>query len=217
MPRDRRGRIALTVLCGTLALVLAYTGPGAARPARSAPVPTRAPAAYRIAVGGDAVSGGFGAAAPRYDYVARVSAWLRAHGKRLTETVDAKGGVVVSYWIDAGIPEKLDAAVIELGTNDVRRGTPPAQFASEYHTLTSRILATNPRTRILGLSVWSHPHRAGPDAVINARIRSVCPGTYVDITGLRRRPHVRAFDGFHPNDKGYRLIAQAVEANLKAG
>ena len=51
--------------------------------------------------------------------------------------------------------------------------------------------------------------------MINARIRAVCPGTYVDITGLRDRRYIRSSDGFHPNDAGYSLIAKAVVSKLK--
>jgi lysophospholipase L1-like esterase len=136
-------------------------------------------------------------------------------GRRVIETVNAKGGVPVAYWKYAPMPRKLDAAVVELGTNDVRLGTRSAQFAQEYRTLTSRIRAANPNARLLCLSVWSHRRGASLDGVINAQIRAVCPGTYVDITRLRNRCHIRSSDGFHPNDVGYRLIARAVESKLK--
>ncbi len=136
---------------------------------------------------------------------------------RVEATVNAKGGVPVAYWEHAPMPKKLDAAVVELGTNDVRLGTPSAQFARAYRTLTARIRATNPRARLLCLSVWPRSAGARLEGVVNARIRAVCPGTYVDITRLRDRPHIRSSDGFHPNDVGYRLIARAVESRLKTG
>jgi acyl-CoA thioesterase I len=136
-------------------------------------------------------------------------------GRRVIENVNAKGGVPVAYWTYAPIPRKLDAAVVELGTNDVRLRTPSAQFAQEYRTLTRRIRSANPKARLLCLSVWSHRAAASLDGVINGRIRAVCPGTYVDITRLRNRWHIRSSDGFHPNDVGYRLIARAVASKLK--
>jgi lysophospholipase L1-like esterase len=170
---------------------------------------------YSIAFFGDSVSVGFGASDRRHGYVARVSRRLRIRGRRVVQTVYAKGGVPVAHWEHAPIPQQLNAAVLELGTNDVRLGTSPAQFAQEYRRLTSRIRAANPKVRVLCLSVWPHSEVARPDGVINAQIRAVCPGTYVDITGLHDRPHIRSSDGFHPNDVGYRLIAQAVESKLK--
>jgi lysophospholipase L1-like esterase len=146
-----------------------------------------------------------------------VSSWLRTRGRRVIATVNAKGGVPVAYWEHAPIPRKLNAAVVELGTNDVRLGTPSADFAQEYRTLTSRIRAANPKAQLLCLSVWSHREGASLDRLINAQIRLVCPGAYVDITSLRDRLHIRSRDGFHPNNVGYRLIARAVRSKLKTG
>ena len=139
---------------------------------------------------------GFGASDLRRGYVARVSSSLRTRGWRVIQTVYTKGGVPVAYWEHAPIPRKLSAAIVELGTNDVRLGTPPAQFARQYRTLTSRIRAVNPKAQLLCLSVWSHREGARLDGVINAQIREVCPGTYVDITGLRDRPHIRSSETF---------------------
>jgi lysophospholipase L1-like esterase len=224
------------VLGAALAVVLAFLAPGAIQLAGSAGAAPRSGVAskhlvrkeppprvatpkrvkrYGIAFFGDSVSVGFGASDRRHGYVARVSRRLRILGRRVVQTVYAKGGVPVAHWERAPIPRKLDAAVVELGTNDVRLGTPPAQFAQEYRRLTSRIRAANPKVRVLCLSVLPHSEAAGRDGVMNAQIRAVCPGTYVDITGLRDRPHIRSSDGFHPNDVGYRLIAQAVESKLK--
>jgi lysophospholipase L1-like esterase len=170
---------------------------------------------YDIAFFGDSVSVGFGASDRKHGYVARVSSRLRILGKRVVQTVYAKGGVPVAYWEHGPIPRKLDAAVVELGTNDVRLGTSSAQFAEDYRTLTTRIRAANPRVQLLCLSVWSHRRGARFDGVINAQIRAICPGTYVDITRFRDRAHIRSSDGFHPNDVGYRLTARAVESKLK--
>ena len=171
---------------------------------------------YGIAFFGDSVSVGSGASDRRHAYIARVSNWLEMRGKKVTATVNAKGGVTVGYWAYAPMPKKLDAAVVELGTNDVRLSTPSAQFAQEYRTLVGRIRAANPNAQLLCLSVW--PRRGGTslEGIVNAQIRKVCPGGYVDITRFRNRWGIRSSDGFHPNDVGYRLIARAVEAKLKA-
>jgi lysophospholipase L1-like esterase len=234
----RRGLTAVTLLCAALAVVIAYLGLGAVHPASSARtahhsgvalrhelvrkgaslsavLARRRTTTYGIAFFGDSVSVGFGASDREHGYIARVRNWLRMRGKRVVETVNARGGVPVAYWEHAAMPRKLNAAVVELGTNDVRLGTPSAQFARAYRTLTSRIRAANPKAQLLCLSVWSHRGGASLDDVINAQIRAVCPGTYVDITGLRNRSHIRSSDGFHPNDVGYRLIARAVQSKLK--
>ena len=241
MPAGRRSRAAVALLCAALAVVVAYLVGSAAGPASSARTADRATAAapsrhgharqaassspsaarrrataYGIAFFGDSVSVGFGASDRRRGFVARVSSWLRAHGHRVTETVHAKGGVPVAYWAYAPIPTHLDAAVVEHGTNDVRLGTSSARFGYLYRTLTSRIRAANPKAHLICLSVWARTGGSYLDGVINAQIRAVCPGTYVDITTLRDLPHIRSSDGFHPNDVGYRLIAQAVESKLKA-
>ena len=79
--------------------------------------------AYAIAFFGDSVSVGFGASKRGHGYVSRVSSWLRTHGKRVVTTNNARGGVPVAYWMYSPMPKQLDAAVVELGTNDVRLGT----------------------------------------------------------------------------------------------
>lgn len=172
------------------------------------------PATYRIAYFGDSVTVGAGSSGRGHGYVAHVSRWLQSRGSSVTATVNAKGGVPVAYWEHAPVPKRLDAAVVELGTNDVRLGTPAARFVRQYRTLTSRIRAANPGVRLLCLSVWPRVGRDSREGAVNTLIRDVCPGTYVDITRLRDRPSIRSSDGFHPNDVGYRLIARAVESGL---
>jgi hypothetical protein len=160
---------------------------------------------------------GAGASNWHHGYVARVLRWLQTRRKKVVVTLNAKGGVPVAYWEYTPMRNKLDTAVVELGTNDVRFGTPPAQFAQQYRTLTGRIRARNPNVQLLCLSVWSRPRRVSLESDINAQIRAVCPGAYVDITRLRYRLHIRSRDGFHPNDLGHHLIARAVESKLKRG
>jgi acyl-CoA thioesterase I len=236
--RRRCGRTAVTLRCAVVAVALTHLGADAVHPANSArterhfavapkqeqvrKAPSWSPVAaakqapaYGIAFFGDSVSVGSGASNPDHGYVARVWRWLERRRKRVVATVNAKGGVPVAYWEYAPIPKKLDAAVVELGTNDIRFRTPSVQFAREYRMLTGRIRARNPKAQLLCLSVWPRPTGASLEHVINARIRAVCPGTYLDITRLRYRSHIRSSDGFHPNDVGHRLIARAVESKLK--
>jgi lysophospholipase L1-like esterase len=225
--RRRSGRAAVALSSAAVALVAAHAGAGGTASVDSARAAghfgvaatderVRA-AAYRIAFFGDSLSVGYGASDPHHGYVGRVSRWLRTRGKRVVATVNAKGGVTVGYWAYAPMPTQLDAAVVELGTNDVRLGTPSSQFRREYRTLTGRIAGATPNAQLLCLSVWPRRGGARVESAINAAIRAACPGTYVDITRLQHRAHVRSSDGFHPNDAGYLLIARAVEKRLNAG
>lgn len=237
MLHGRRRLAGVTLACAALAVSFVSIGADAARPgglARAARRPAAAPSleqlrssswprrvvtrttTYGIVFFGDSLSVGVGATDRYHGYVARVSGWLKTRRTKVVATVNARGGVPVAYWQYAPIPENLDAAVVELGTNDVRLGTSSARFAREYRTLTSRIRMANPRVQILCLSVWSHPRRSSFEGVINAQIRMVCPGTYVDITRLRNLERIRSYDGFHPSDRGYRLIARAIVSRLEA-
>lgn len=217
----RRGRRVALLYAG-LAAVVAYLGVGAVVPANSARTAESAhavdrTATYRIAFFGDSLSVGSGASDWQHGYIALVSRWLRTRGKRVSATVYAKGGVPVAHWQYVHIPRGLDAAVVELGTNDVRLATPPARFAQEYWTLISRIRARNARVQLLCLSVWPSRRGANLDRIINGKIRAICPGGYVDFTRFRDRSHIRSADGFHPNDAGYGVIANAVDSKLKTG
>jgi acyl-CoA thioesterase-1 len=115
------------------------------------------------------------------------------------------------------VPENLDLAVVELGTNDVVDQTAPDQFARSYRALLHRVHTESPGVPLVCVGTWGSAD--GSDAY-NAVIDEECArqsGAFVSLYGLypvqaNRGPAGREVfggtsDRFHPNDTGYRAIA----------
>lgn len=126
---------------------------------------------------------------------------------------------VVSGLLDA--PTQVDLAVIELGTNDVVEKTAIPRFRQTYGSLLERIRHESPRVPLLCVGTWGSEGGFDGSDAYNAVIEHECSGrggTFASLYGLyaveaNRGPAGRdvfggTSDGFHPNDRGYRAIAE---------
>ncbi|TFD26324.1 SGNH/GDSL hydrolase family protein [Cryobacterium cryoconiti] len=124
----------------------------------------------------------------------------------------------VSRLVD--VPEGLDLAVVELGTNDVVDQTAPDDFARSYRALLHRVHTESPGVPLLCVGTWGSAGGADGSDTYNALIDRECArqgGAFVSLYGLypieaNRGPAGRKVfggtsDRFHPNDTGYRAIA----------
>lgn len=120
------------------------------------------------------------------------------------------------------VPDNLDLAVIELGTNDVGIPTPLDDFRDQYDLLVAKVRASSPTGAIICAGTWTSNGAAYDDA-----IRASCEaagGRYVALAPLfsaagNRGPAGEATflgdsDDFHPNDAGHRAIADLLLAQL---
>jgi lysophospholipase L1-like esterase len=120
-----------------------------------------------------------------------------------------------------------DIAVVELGTNDADYWTPtrPATFGRAYNTVLAALRAANPRVRLVCLGVWKQEKsRATYDRIIKyvgKRYRAVFAS--LDRVADDRRNCGPAgdmepqgvSDGWHPNARGHRAIADLLSPILR--
>lgn len=136
----------------------------------------------------------------------------------------AGAGVVASI---VDVPADLDLAIIELGTNDVGGQTPVPEFTKTYSDLLDKIRKKSPGVPLMCVGTWgSDGGGYGADPYNNA-IAAECEkreGKFVTMYGLfpveaNKGPAGLAkfggvSDDFHPNDTGYKAIADLLIKNL---
>lgn len=156
---------------------------------------------------------------------------------RPTDTVTAigRGGTYVGYgtpaqnWTQTIIPGSYDTVVIQLGVNDWYVPVAPAVYRTHLDDLLGRVRAANPDARILWLATWMPEYTpASPDTrpamwqdhgvTLVAALNAV-GGDVIDMhaTGSRREAAPYRADpasGWHYNNRGHQLLADAVLARL---
>lgn len=175
----------------------------------------------RVLFSGDSLSEGWYASAEDKGFRALVAKGLAT--KIPVETVDTHhaGDRVQDLAARFPIPEDLDLAIVELGTNDVARKTDPALFSQQYSRYLDDLLAKSPKVKVLCLGGWT---QVGPlGTAIDKAISEECTGHGGKFLSLKRAyaipdnrgpEGVKTFrgtsDAFHPNDAGHAAIAQDV-------
>jgi lysophospholipase L1-like esterase len=168
----------------------------------------------RILMTGDSLSGGFYASTPDKAFTEIVATTLG--NVEETDVSLLQGELIVVGRVNT-VPENLNLAVIELGTNDVGR-TDIALFATQYQTLIDRITTTSPDVALVCAGVWRTDGNSY-DRVIES-ICEAAGGRFLQMGGLFRQSGARGpagvegyrglSDEFHPNDLGHALIAESI-------
>lgn len=127
-------------------------------------------------------------------------------------------------------PTGVDLAIVELGTNDVVEKTAIPRFKANYGSLLDRIRHESPGVPLLCAGTWGSEGGADGSDAYNAVIEEECTelgGTFVSLYGLypdeaNRGPAGRdvfggTSDDFHPNDRGYRAIAELLLGRVTLG
>jgi lysophospholipase L1-like esterase len=184
----------------------------------------------RLALLGDSIAYGVGAARPADRLAARLSAGLADRGLDVTTRVLAVSGARsagLARQVDAALVDPPDLAVIVIGANDLTHRVPPEQAAADLGQTVRRLRSHGAEVVVApapDLSVVPHVPpslrpvvRAGSIALQNAQVRAVLAagGRVADQDGATTRafaddPGLFSGDRFHPSSAGYRVIADAL-------
>lgn len=173
----------------------------------------------RVVFAGDSLTYGLFASTEEAGYRPQVVAALTAGGPVEASRGGQTGNQVATVTESIEFPANTNLAVLALGTNDLGK-TEPDQLAEDYRALVDKVKTSAPDARIICLGAWTNvdgERNYGPS------IEGPCTeggGTYLPLWELFEDPANRgpagreAFGGtgddFHPNDAGYKAIADLV-------
>jgi acyl-CoA thioesterase I len=192
-----------------VALLLALAAPPAARAAEAAEP-------CRVALLGDSITAGYGVPATA-SLPVRLEAALRKEGLDC-KVVDAgvsgdtsAGGLARLDWSLADHP---DAVLLELGSNDMLRGIPPATTEKNLRHILDRLKAAHVRVLLTGM----HAQRnLGADYV--NQFDQIYPRLAKDynvlfypfiLDGVALNPKLNQADGMHPNPAGVKVMVARI-------
>ncbi len=185
-----------------LALALgAFAAPAAAE---AAPI--------RILALGDSLTAGYGLG-PEDGFTSQLERALRAKGLDVTivnagvSGDTAEGGLARLDW---ALGDGADAAIVELGANDMLRGQDPARTRTALDAILAKLSAKKIPVLLAGM-------RAAPNlgADYVARFDAIYPDLATQygamlypffLDGAAAQPELLQADGLHPNSKGVALI-----------
>jgi acyl-CoA thioesterase-1 len=195
-------------LAVALLALLSFYNPAAARP-------------LKILAMGTSLTQGYGLP-PGTEFTTQLQAALKAQGID-AEIVNAgvsgdtsSGGLSRLEWSLADHP---DAAIIELGSNDMLRGVPPAVTEKNLRA----ILTTLQKDRVPVLLTGMHAQRnLGADYVkefdsIYPRLARDYPVIFYPfiLDGVALNPTLNQADGMHPNPAGVKVIVARILPDVK--
>jgi lysophospholipase L1-like esterase len=170
---------------------------------------------------GDSMSQGIGARSTSGGWVGQLHARLRADGRNLRLVNLSVTGARVRDVLDEQLPQlheigiEPDLVTVLVGANDMVLRSRRVAAVDSFATLLERL---PPQRTVIG----SLPRRNPPALAINALIDSARAEGTVRVAemrtgGLRDLRGTLAEDFFHPNERGYRRIADAFAAALEVG
>ena len=112
--------------------------------------------------------------------------------------------------LDWSLADKPDAAIIELGSNDMLRGLPPAQTEKNLRAILTRLKAAKVKVLLTGMMAQRN---LGADYVKSfdgiyprlAKEQGVLFYPFM-LDGVALNPKLNQADGIHPNPEGVKVI-----------
>jgi acyl-CoA thioesterase-1 len=227
-PRSYGGWIARVQTFALVAVLLAFAGPQAAaaertvRPAAERPVRPAAERPVRIVVLGDSLTAGLGLPADAA-FPAKLERALKAKGLAV-EIINAgvsgdtaAGGLARLDW---SVPDGTDAVILELGANDMLRGTDPKVTRAALEEIVRRLAARRIDVLIAGM-------KAAPN--LGADYGREFEAIYADLAakngllfypffldGVAAEASLNQRDGLHPTAAGVDAIVGRILPTVEA-
>ena len=117
------------------------------------------------------------------------------------------GGLARLEW---SLADRPDAAIIELGSNDMLRGLPPQQTEKNLRAILARLKAAHVRVLLIGMKAQRN---LGPDYVkqfdtIYPRLAKEYDALFYPffLDGVALNPKLNQADGIHPNPEGVKVV-----------
>ncbi len=184
----------------------------------------------RLAILGDSIGYGIGAARPSDSLAPRLTRELSEFGLAAQSRVFAVPGAVsadLARQVQAATAWKADVAVIIVGANDLTRFVAPGQAADHLRAAVRRLRAVGAEVVVApapDLSVVPHVPpalrgvvRTGSELLRQAQAHVTITegGRVADADGqtsaaFATDPSLFSYDRFHPSSAGYAVIAQAL-------
>ena len=168
---------------------------------------------------GDSLTAGY-QLAPGQGFAPQLEKALKAKGRSVTVVGAGVSGDTSTQgrarlnWVLAGMKQKPDLVVLELGANDMLRGQSPKTARANLDAMVKAFKATGARVLVAGM-------RANPTlgksyvtefegmfaAVAKANAAALYP-FFLD--GVAAQPGLQLADGMHPNPKGVTVIVKRI-------
>ncbi|WIE65967.1 SGNH/GDSL hydrolase family protein [Curtobacterium sp. MCLR17_036] len=232
--------VVLVAIMAVMMVVLAMQHVAASKPAAgtvAGPVPTftSTPSTRTVTVtrdgetplnvlfAGDSLTGGLYSSTQADAFKWRMLDSMEASGPVKEYNSALSGGTTLQVSDKYPVPSGLDLAVIELGTNDQGNQVPMDEFDDAYSALLQKVTDGSPDVQIVCAGVWEANGGEPGESAYDTSIRRLCAkagGLFVslrpiytenDVIGPVGEPTWQGeTDDFHPNDKGHKLIADAL-------
>ncbi len=179
-----------------------------------------APKEVRVMTFGDSLTAGYGLTREN-GFAAQMSVWLQENGtpqglpvRILNASVSGSttaGGV---RRIDWALGDEPDAMIVELGGNDILRGTDPAETRANLDTILSRAAEEGIEVLLVGLIAkdnYGPEYRAAFNAIYPELAEKYGTALQVDFFGALPEanadqvPYLQS-DGTHPNAEGIAIV-----------
>jgi lysophospholipase L1-like esterase len=186
----------------------------------------------RLTIVGDSLARGWGASAPKYAFASLVFADVKNASPKATMRNLGIPGATTDEIVAKEVPQirATDCAIIVIisGANDVQKLHTPHHFGTSYAMLLQQIRKQLPQAALVVMGLpdvslspiipWPlKPLESWLSKDGDAAIGAVAPeygAAFVPLYALSRREAYRegsllSGDGIHPNDSGYRIMADA--------